>query len=92
MAEDPAPGGGRGEDPAGGPVPGGLPPDGDAAGRARKAARGFAAGGPLDTALPGPSLVRALDAACGPRRRCEGASDDEVCGRQYTKGPREYPV
>jgi hypothetical protein len=42
MAEDPVPGDGRGEDPAG------------------ELARGFAAGGPLDTALPGPGLVRAV--------------------------------
>ena len=80
MAEEPAPGGGRGEDPASGPVPGGLPPDGNAAGRAHKPARGFASGGPLDAALPGPDLVRALDEAGGAKRRCEGASDDEVCG------------
>ena len=62
MAEEPASGRGRGEDPAG------------------ELARGFAAGGPLDTALPGPDLVRALDEACGARRGCEGASDDEVSG------------
>ena len=67
MAEDPAPGGGRGEDPAGGPPPGGS-------------GRGFAEGGPLDTALPGAALTRALDRASGPARRCAGASDDEVAG------------
>lgn len=43
-------------------------------------ARGFAAGGPLDAALPGPDLIRALDEASGPRRRCGGASDDEAFG------------
>ena len=62
MAEGPAPGGGRGEDPAG------------------ELARGFAAGGPLDQALPSAELTRALDEASGPQRRCEGASDDEVFG------------
>ncbi len=67
MAEDPAPGGGRGEDPAGRPPPGG-------------AGRGFATDGPLDKALPGAALTRALDEASGPARRCEGASDDEVAG------------
>jgi hypothetical protein len=67
MAEDPAPGGGRGEDPAGGPPPGGS-------------GRGFAEGGPLDRSLPGAALTRALDEASGPARRCAGASDDEVAG------------
>ncbi len=43
-------------------------------------AQGFAAGSPLDAALPGPDLVRALDEAGGPRRQCEGASDDEAFG------------
>src|SRR5919108_1355235 len=66
MAEHPA-SGGRGEDPVGRPAPEG-------------ASRGFAAGGPLDTARPGPALVRALDEASGPQRRCEDASDDEAFG------------
>ena len=71
MAEGPAPGSGRGEDPAGrGPDPG----------RARRPARGFTEGGPLDRALPGPGLTRVLDQASGPGRECAGASDDEVAG------------
>ncbi len=53
MAKDPAPGSGRGEDPAGRPVPDGT-------------GRGFAEGGPLDRALPGAALTRALDRASGP--------------------------
>ena len=73
MAEDPAPGGGRGEDPAGGPVPGGRR-------RGGKDARGFASGGRLDAALPSAALVRDLDQASGPARRCQGATDDEVAG------------
>ncbi len=73
MAEDPARGGGRDEDPAGGPVPGGRR-------RGGKGARKFASGGPLDGALPGAALIRELDRACGPGRRCDGATDDEVFG------------
>jgi len=84
MAEEPASGGGRGEDPASAPAPGfasgGLPRDEDSASQAHKPAWGFTAGGPLDAALPGPGLVRALDEAGGAKRRCEGASDDEVSG------------
>ena len=72
MTEGPAPGGARGEDPADRPAP-----DGDGTG---VPVPGFASGGPLDTALPGTALTRDLDQACGPRRRCEGASDDEVFG------------
>jgi hypothetical protein len=67
MPEDPAPGGRRGAAPAGRPPPGGT-------------GRGFATDGPLDKALPGAALTRALDEASGPARRCEGASDDEVAG------------
>lgn len=70
MADQPAPGG-RDEDPVGGRVPGGD--DGSSA-------RGFAEGGPLQHAEPSAALVRALDRASGPKRRCEGASDDEVLG------------
>jgi Domain of unknown function (DUF222) len=67
MAEDPARGSGRGEDPARREAPEG-------------AQRGFASGGPLDQAWPGPGLVRVLDEASGPRRRCQGASEDEAFG------------
>jgi hypothetical protein len=71
MAEGPAPGGGRGEDPAGrGPVPG----------RARRLARGFAPGALLDQARPGPALTRLLDQASGPDRGCGQADDDEAFG------------
>ena len=71
MAKGPAPGSGRGEDPAGrGPDPG----------HARRLARGFAEGGRLDRALPGPALTRVLDQASRPGRGCAGASDDEVAG------------
>ena len=73
MAENPAPGSGRGEDPAGGPVPGGRPHGGDGA-------REFASGGPLDGAFPGAALTQDLDRASGPARRCEGAADDEIAG------------
>ncbi len=66
MTEGPAPGSGRGEDPARGP--------------ARRSARGFATGGPLDQALPSAALTRALDQASGPDRGCGGASDDEAFG------------
>src|ERR1700692_1471504 len=72
MAEGPAPGSGRGEDPAGGGTPDGTP--------ARRSARGFAEGGPLDKAPPGAALTRVLVQASGPQRRCEGAGDDEVAG------------
>src|ERR1700748_2116885 len=65
MAEYPAPGG-RGEDPVSRPAPKGDP-------------RGSAGGAPLDTALPGPELIRMLNEASDPRR-CEGASDDEAFG------------
>jgi hypothetical protein len=75
MAETPAPGSGRGEDPASGPVPGGP-----GARRARRLQRRFASGGSLDTSLPGAALTRDLDQASGPGRRCAGASDDEVSG------------
>ena len=71
MTKGPAPGSGRGEDPAGrGPDPG----------RARRLARGFAEGGRRDRAVPGPALTRVLDQASGPGRGCAGASDDEVAG------------
>src|SRR5580704_7204860 len=103
MAEGPAPGSGRGEDPAGRETPDGAPRDkaprdGDGVGgqgaaepavgrdgkhdarRARRLARGFASGGPLTRALPGPALTRALDQASGPGRECPGATDDEVAG------------
>src|SRR6266404_3727033 len=89
MAEGPAPGSGRGEDPAGRGTPDGTPRDGDHAGGqgaggtprpARRSARGFAEGGPLDKAPPGAALTRVLDQASGPQRRCEGADDDEVAG------------
>ena len=73
MAQDPAPGSGRGEDPVGGPVPGARPAGGSGA-------RGFASGGPLDTALPDAVLARELDRASGRDRRCGGASDDEIAG------------
>ena len=43
-------------------------------------APGFAAGGPLDTALPGAALTQDLDQASGPVRSCAGASDDEAFG------------
>ena len=59
-----------------GPAPGGARGEDPADRRAP----GFASGGPLDTAWPGTALARDLDQACGPRRRCEGASDDEVFG------------
>lgn len=82
MAEGPAPGSGRGEDPADRGTPDGTPPGedhpggpgaggrdagkspggrGQGARRARKLARGFATDGPLDKALPGAALTRALD-------------------------------
>jgi len=81
VADEPAPGSGRGEGPVRGPVPGGpgwgMSSGGD---RAGGAARGFASGGPLDAALPGAALTRALDEASGQARRCEGASDDEAFG------------
>ncbi len=94
MAEGPAPGSGRGEDPAGRGTPDGTSGDGDHAGGqgtdergagrtsrpASRSARGFAEGGPLDRALPGAALTRILDQASGPARRCGGASDDEVAG------------
>ena len=76
MAKDPATGSGRGEDPVGSPVPGGT--SGGSPGGS--AARGFASGGPLDAALPDAALVRELDRASGPARRCEGAADDEIAG------------
>jgi hypothetical protein len=66
MADDQAPGSGRGEDPA--------------SGAAGHPARGFAADGPLDTALPGTALTQRLDRASGPERECAGASDDEMFG------------
>ena len=52
---------------------GGMSPGGDAQGarRTRKLARGFATDGPLDRALPGATLTRALDQASGQARRCE---------------------
>jgi hypothetical protein len=65
------PGGSGGSSPRGG--------DGSAGRRAR-GARAFAAGGPLDAALPSAKLVKALDQASGPKRRCDQASDDEVLG------------
>jgi hypothetical protein len=106
MANGPAPGSGRGDDPAdrgtpddvpvGGDHPGGqgmggqgmggqggsMSPGGDAqdARRTRKLTRGFAMDGPLDRALPGAALTRALDQASGPARRCEEADDDEAFG------------
>jgi hypothetical protein len=106
MANGPAPGSGRGDDPAdpgtpddvpaGGDHPGGqgmggqgmggqggsMSPGGDAqdARRTRKLTRGFAMDGPLDRALPGAALTRALDQASGPTRRCEEADDDEAFG------------
>ena len=103
MAEEPVPGSGRGEDPAGHGTPDGTPGDqaqrsgdnaggqaatgqaGDRAGkhdarRARRLARGFAPGGLLDRALPGPALTRLLNEASGPGRGCGEAGDDEVVG------------
>ena len=71
MGDGPVPGGGRGEDPAGGTVPGGA---------GRPGARGFAEGGPLHQAEPGAALTVVLDRASGPKRRCPGASDDEAFG------------
>ena len=83
MAQDPAPGSGRGEDPAGGPVPGdppGSPGGTPGTPGGGKGARGFASGGPLDAALPSAALARDLDLASGPGRAWGGASDDEVGG------------
>ena len=84
MAKDPAPGSGRGEDPAGGPVPAATSagsPGGTSAGSpGASAAREFASGGPLDAALPDAVLVRELDRASGLTRRCEGSTDDEIAG------------
>src|SRR5712691_11220628 len=80
MAEDPAPGGGRGEDPAGGPRPGRTPGGNGGGHGGGHGAGGFASGGPLDAALPSAALTRQLDRAAGPPRRCRGATDDEVAG------------
>ena len=79
MAEGPAPGSGRGEDPAGRGTPDGTPGRHEAR-RARRLARGFAPGQLLDQARPGPALTRLLDEASGPQRRCAGADDDEAFG------------
>ncbi len=43
-------------------------------------AGGFASGGALDTAEPGPVLAAFADEVTGPDGRCAGASDDELIG------------
>ncbi|HLI41711.1 MAG TPA: DUF222 domain-containing protein [Streptosporangiaceae bacterium] len=68
MAAGPAPGDWRGEDPAGGPVPGGV--------HGRGAAQ--PCGDALAGARPSAGLVRALDRVSGPGRRCGGLRADAV--------------
>jgi Domain of unknown function (DUF222) len=41
---------------------------------------GWAQGGDLDMAKPSVTLVGLLDEAAGPKRRCQGLTDDEVTG------------
>ena len=76
MAEDPAPGGGRGEDPAGG----GDDAGGRDAWRVRSWRGGSRRAGRWIGRCPVPRLTRVLDRVSGPGRGCDGTNDDEVAG------------